>query len=107
MPGHDPIALRLQRLDLQTQTLVLAALAADRDEGKVVKPAAVAQLFGDFALPAPVKIANVFASLKGKKLITSIAAHGSYKVTPMGREAVAQRLSGLDLVALIAEGATA
>lgn len=106
MAVHDPVALRLQRLDLQAQTLVLAALAADRDDAKVVTLAAVSQLFNDFALPAPVKIANVFASLKTKKFATPVTGRGAYKVTPMGRAAVAEKLSGLDLVALIAEGAT-
>ena len=106
MVAHDPVALRLQRLDLQGQTLVLAALAADRDDAKVVTQAAVGQMFNDFALPAPVKIANVFASLKTKKFVTPVKGRGAYKVTPMGRAAVAEKLSGLDLVALIAEGAT-
>lgn len=36
----------------------------------------------------------------------SAPGKGSYKVTPKGREAVAEKMSGLDLVALIAEGAT-
>ncbi|MCU1523761.1 MAG: hypothetical protein JWO18_655 [Microbacteriaceae bacterium] len=106
MTGHDPIALRLQRLDQQIQTLVLASLAADRDDKKIVTPAAVSQLLIDFAIPAPAKIANTFASLKNKKLVMSVPGKGAYKVTPAGREAVAEKMSGLDLVALIAEGAT-
>lgn len=104
--SHDPVALRLQHLDLQTQTLALAALAADRDDAKVVTPTATSQLFSDFALPAPVKIANVFASLKTKKFVTPVTGRGAYKVTPMGRAAVAEKLSGLDFVALVAEGTT-
>lgn len=107
MPQHDPIALRLQRLDLQTQTLVLAALVADRTDDRVATPAAVLQLFFDFALPAPMKIANTFAALKTKNLLTSVPGRGSYKVTPTGREYISEKLSGLDLVALIAEGASA
>lgn len=58
MGSNDPIALRLQHLDQQARTLVLASLAADRDDKKVVTPAAVSQLFIDFAIPAPVKTAN-------------------------------------------------
>lgn len=107
MASHDPVAPRLQRLDLQAQSLVLAALAADRDENNVVKPSTVTALFNDFALPAPAKIGNVFTALKGKKFVTPAPGHGSDKVTPLGREAVAERMSGLDLVALVAEGATA
>jgi hypothetical protein len=103
--GQDPVALRLQRFDQQTQTLVLASLAADRDEMKVVTAAAVNQLFMDFALPSPAKIGNTFISLKNKKFITPSPGRGAYKVTPMGREAVSEKMSGLDLVALLAEGA--
>lgn len=103
---HDPVALRLQRLDMQSQTLVLAALAADRSEGKVTSPGAVMQLFQNFALPAPLKIANVFAALKTKKYLTPATGRGCYKVTPLGRAHVGERISGLDIVALIAEGAS-
>lgn len=106
MVNHDPIALRLQGLDLQVQTIVLASLAADRSDDRVVTQAVVSQLFEDFALPSPVKISNVFASLKTKKLLTSISGRGRYKVTPRGRAAAAEQLSGLDMVALVAEGAT-
>lgn len=106
MAGHDPVALRLQRLDLQAQTLVLAGLTADRTEGKVATPAAVMQLFSSFALPAPAKIGNVFAALKTKEYLTPVAGKGNYKVTPLGRAYVGEKLSGLDVVALIAEGAT-
>lgn len=106
MATHDPVALRLQRLDQQIQTLVLAALAADRDDSRVVTPAAVSQLFIDFAVPAPVKIANTFAALKSKKHLTSVPGRGAYKVTPEGRATVAEKMSGLDLVALVAEGAS-
>ena len=64
---HDPVALRVQRLDLQLQTLVLGQLAASRSEGGAFSPASVAQLFHDFGLPAPAKIANVFMALTTKK----------------------------------------
>lgn len=103
MPAQDPVALRLQHLDLQAQTLVLAALVADRDEAKTVTPASVAHVFDDFALPAPSKIANVFRALTTKKLLTPLSGRGAYKVTPIGRAAVADHVSGLDLVALEAE----
>jgi hypothetical protein len=103
---HDPVALRLQRLDRQAQTLVLAALAADRTEGKSTSPAAVLQLFEDFALPAPAKIGNVFAALKTKNYLTASTGRGAYKVTPLGRAYVGEVVSGLDIVALMAESAT-
>jgi hypothetical protein len=105
LTGHDPVALRLQRLDLQTQTLVLAALAADRAEDRVTSPAAVAQLFEDFALPAPGRLGNVFAALMRKGFLTPASGRGNYKITPIGRARVSEQMSGLDVVALIAEGA--
>jgi hypothetical protein len=105
MAGHDPVALRLQRLDLQTQTLVLAALATDRTDGRVTTAAAVMQLFEDLSLPAPAKIGNVFGSLKTKGYLTPTAVRGNYKVTPLGRAHAGEKMSGLDVVALIAEGA--
>lgn len=105
MTINDPVTLRLQHLDLQMQTLVLATLAVDRNDKNVVTPSAVHQLFNDFALPAPTKITNVFASLKNKQYVTSVTGHGLYKVTPIGRAVVAQKMSGPDLVALVAEGA--
>lgn len=107
MASHDPVALRLQKLDLQSQSLVLASLAADRDPDKIVTPAAVSALFNDFALPPPAKMSNVFASLRTKKLVTPVPGVGRYKITPLGREAVSAKLSGLDLVTLIAESAAA
>ena len=97
MAGQDPVALRLQRLDLQVQTLVLAALAADRDEGKVTTPASVTELFNDFALPAPARIGNVFAALKAKKYLTPAIGRGSYKVTPLGRAYVRSKCQGSTL----------
>lgn len=106
MAEHGAVALRLQRLEVQAQTLVLAALAADRTEGNVVTPAAVMQLFDAFALPAPGKIGNVFASLKMKKYLTPTTGRGMYKVTPVGRAYIQEKVSALDVVALIAEGAT-
>jgi hypothetical protein len=104
--SYDPVALRLQRLDLSAQTLALSALAADRDDAKVVTPNAVSQLFEAFALPAPAKISNVFASLKAKKFLRSVPGRGAHKVTPIGHAEVADKLSALDFVALVAEGAT-
>lgn len=106
MTIRDPVALRLQHLDLQMQTLVLATLAVDRNSKNVVTPSVVNHLFNDFALPAPTKITNVFASLKTKRYITRVKGHGLYKVTPMGRAVVAQKMSKLDIAALVAESAT-
>lgn len=102
---HDPVALRVQRLDLQLQTLVLGQLAAGRSEGGAFSPAAVAQLFHDFGLPAPAKIANVFTALTTKKWFAKQPQRGTYKVTPAGQAKVREQMTGLDLVALVAESA--
>jgi hypothetical protein len=94
-------------MGLVDQTLILAELQEDRSPNRTLTPASVAKLFSDFALPAPVKIGNTFASLVTKKYLTKVSAGGTYRVTPLRREAVAERVSGLDLVALVAEGASA
>jgi len=106
MASRDPVALRVQGLGLVEQTLVLAQLQSGRTEDATVAPAAVAQMFDDFALPAPAKIGNMFASLVSKKYLTKVKGHASYKVTPSGAARVSEQLSGLDLVALVAENAT-
>lgn len=105
MSTHDPVALRVQRLDLQMQTLVLGQLAASRAEGGTFSSAVVTQLFHDFALPAPPRITNAFAALTTKKLFTKQPQRGVYKVTPTGQAKVREQMTGLDLVALVAESA--
>jgi hypothetical protein len=102
---HDPVALRVQRLDLQLQTLVLGQLAASRSEGDAFSPAAVLQLFHDFGLPAPAKVANIFTALTKKKWFSKQPQRAAYKVTPAGQAKVREQMTGLDLVALVAESA--
>ncbi|MHB8794362.1 MAG: hypothetical protein ACYC90_02695 [Candidatus Nanopelagicales bacterium] len=89
------------------QTLVLAQLAASRSDDGTFSPGAVTRLFHDFALPAPAKIGNVFATLATKKLLTKQPQRGMYKVTPEGHGRVREQMTGLDLVALVAEAAHA
>jgi len=103
--GQDPVALRVQRLDLQLQTLVLGQLAASRSEGSAFSPASVLLLFHDFGLPAPAKIANIFTALTTKKLFAKQPQRGAYKVTPTGQAKIREQMTGLDLVALVAESA--
>lgn len=104
---HDPVALRVQRLDQQLQTLVLGQLAASRSGDGTFSPAMVSTLFHELALPAPAKIANVFSSLTMKKLLAKQPRRGMYKVTPTGHSKVREQMSGLDIVALEAEAAHA
>lgn len=103
MINHDPVALRLQRLDLQTQTLVLAEFAARRTEKAKVSQASVTQLFHAFSLPAPAKIANVFTALTSKGLLTKLPDRGAYRVTPEGQARVTDRMTASDFLALAAE----
>lgn len=102
---HDPVALRVQRLDLHHQTLVLGQLAASRSGVGVFAPSSVAQLFSDFSLPAPAKIANVFSSLTAKKWFAKQPKRAAYKVTPLGQAKIREHMSDLDLATLIAEAA--
>lgn len=106
MATHDPVALRLQRLDLQTQALILSYLDASRADGKRTTPGAVNDLFHEFGLPAPVKIGNVFTSLATKTLLTKLPDRGAYRVTPLGQSRVGEVVSGIDLAALVAEAAS-
>ena len=101
--SHDPVALRLQHLDLQQQTLVLGQLAADRSKNGAFSPGDVAQLFHDFGLPAPARIANVFSALVTKKLFAKQPQRGAYKVTPVGQAKVREQMTALDLMTLVAE----
>jgi hypothetical protein len=100
---HDPVALRVQGLGLIEQTLVLAQIQAGRTPDATATPAAVAQLFDDFALPAPARIGNMFASLASKGYVSRMKGGSYYKITPTGSARVAQQLSALDMVALVAE----
>jgi hypothetical protein len=103
--AHDPVALRLQRLDLQLQTLVLGQLAASRSDDGSFSPGTAFQLFHDFALPAPAKIGNVFTALTKKKWFSKQPQRAAYKVTPAGQAKAREQMTDLDLVALVAESA--
>lgn len=103
--ASDPVALRLQRLDLQLQALVLGQLAASRSSDGSFSPGTALQLFHDFALPAPAKIGNVFTALTKKKWFAKQPQRAFYKVTPAGQAMVREQMTDLDLVALVAESA--
>src|SRR5690606_16864324 len=103
--SDEGIALRLQGLSLQTQTLVLAQLSATRNPDGVAVPSDVNRLFFELGLPAPVKMGNVISSLVTKKYLAKGSARGVYKITPTGKKSVGDHLSSLDFTALIAEAA--
>jgi hypothetical protein len=87
------------------QTLVLGQLAASRSDDGSFAPGTALQLFHDFALPAPAKIANVFTALTKKKWLAKQPQRAAYKVTPVGQAKVRDQMTDLDLVALVAEAA--
>lgn len=103
--AQDPVALRLQRLDVQLQTLVLGQLAASRSDDGSFSPGTALHLFHDFALPAPAKIGNVFTALTKKNWFAKQPQRAAYKVTPAGQAKVRDQMTDLDLVALVAESA--
>lgn len=103
--SDEGIALRLQGLSLQTQTLVMAQLSASRNPNGLVVPSDVNKLFFELGLPGPAKIGNVVSSLLTKKYLAKGSARGVYKLTPMGKKSVGDHLSSLDFTALIAEAA--
>lgn len=99
---EDSLGLRVQRMPLADQVLVLASLTADRSESGTFSGRAVNQLFYDAALPLPSRISDQFASLRRSQLVTPGRAHGAWLLTPLGRQRVAELVGG-DAGALLAE----
>lgn len=98
----DSIGVRVQRMTMADQALVLASIATERSEDDTFSGRAILGLFEDTALPAPAKIGNVFNTLKTAGQATPAKAHGAWKLTPVGKQRVAE-LIGDDAAALIAE----
>lgn len=103
MYRNQSIALRVQKLSLKLQTLILSQMAAARSTDATLAPAEVSSLFSDLALPSPARIGNIIATLTREGLLTKVGGRGSYRVTPLGKEAIRQELSDLDIASLYAE----
>lgn len=101
----EPVGLRLQRLPLRTQVLVLAQLAQSRGSTGSVAAAEVTDLFHELSLPAPARTANDFAALAKAGHLAKGRERGQYRITPSGRAASEAAVSAIDLVALEAESA--
>lgn len=97
----EAIGVRVQRMTIVDQALVLASIAAGRSDDNTFTGRSVMALFDETALPAPAKIANVFGTLKKGGRATPTKAHGAWKLTPLGRKHVAE-LIGDDAPALLA-----
>lgn len=100
--NEEPVGVRVQRMPLTDQVLVLASIAAGRSEDDTFSGRVVMGLFNDTALPGPAKIANVLGSLRKAGRATPAKAHGTWKLTPLGKQRVAE-LIGEDAAALLAE----
>jgi len=99
---EESIGIRVQRMPISDQALVLASVASGRAEDGTFTGRAVTQLFYEASLPVPDKIANVFTALKRAGRATHAKAHGAWTLTPVGRQRVAE-LVGADAAALLAE----
>ena len=102
-PTNYSVGVRLQRMDLYAQALVLARLAQARFSQGQFTPKQLLDLFSDFTLPPPSKISNVIAKLRNEALLTPGSESGTWKMTPLGRQSSFDYLSDLDLAAFNAE----
>lgn len=98
----DPIGIRIQRMAVSDQALILASIASGRSEDGTFTAPSVAQLFYDAALPVPAKMGNVFTTLRRNDRATPARARGAWSLTPLGRKRVSD-LVGADATALLLE----
>ena len=62
----DSVGVRVQRMPLGSQAIVLASIASGRSKDGTFSGGAVMELFYDVSLPPPAKIGNVLASLRSR-----------------------------------------
>ena len=99
------VGVRLQKMNLDEQALVLARIAQVRLPEGQFTPKQIEDLFINLTLPIPVKISNVIAKLRKAGLLTQ-GNKGKWRMTPLGRQTSFDYLSDLDLAAFTAESAT-
>lgn len=103
----DSVALRVQRLPVTDQVLVLGRLAEARSELGRFAPIAIDDLFDDFGLPRPTKVSNVLSRLEDRGDVSRMRdSRGSWRLTPAGRAKSVELIGDMDLAALVAEAAT-
>lgn len=105
MSSADPVGLRLQRMNLRDQVLVLAQMGESRSEDRGVSAAEVEALFREFGLPPPARVSNDFAAHVASRDMTSTGRRGRYRLTPVGRHAIDHLIADLDMSSLVAESA--
>jgi hypothetical protein len=107
MPHENyTVGVRLQRLQLHEQALVLARLAQSRSQAGQFTPKDLESLFCSFALPPPTKISNIVAKLRKDSLLTQGNKASTWRMTPLGRQASLELLSDIDFAAFSAESAS-
>jgi hypothetical protein len=104
--GDYTVGVRLQRMDLHEQALILARLAQSRFSENQFTPKHLEELFCGFALPKPAKISNIIAKLRKDGLITQGSQTATWRMTPLGRQTSLELLSDLDLAGFSAESAS-
>lgn len=102
--AEDSVGVRLQRLGIQDQTLVLARFAQARLSG-AFSPAEVRELFDELSIPPPNDVADVISKLGTKAYVTSLGSR-RWRLTPIGRQKSIQLFSEMDLVAAAAEASS-
>jgi hypothetical protein len=104
----DPVALRLQELDLRRQVLVLARLAEERSESGRVAPGEIDALFDDIGLPRPKRVSDVLASLEREGLVSRMKGRGAvWRLTPKGGAKNESLFTEIDLAALLSDAVAA
>lgn len=98
----DSIGIRVQRMPVPDQALVLASIASARSSDGTFSGRAVTDLFYDTSLPVPDKIGNVFDTMKRAGRVTPARHHGAWSLTPLGRQR-ASELVGNEASVLLTE----
>jgi len=105
-PAGQTIGVRLQKMGFAEQAIVLARFAQARGMDGQFTRKQLEQLFVDSSLPKPINISDIVAKLRNKRFLTAGMQKGTWRMTPMGRQASLALLSDLDLAAFSAESAS-
>lgn len=98
----DPVGVRIQRMPIAVQTLILASIVSARSEEGTFTGQGVTELFRSVALPPPARIADILRTLKRNGLATPAGPRGEWRITPLGRQQ-ASEVVGEEAPALLAE----
>ncbi len=104
--GNYTVGVRLQKMELFEQALVLARLAQARFPDGQFTPKQLEGLFCSFALPKPANVSNIVAKLRKDGFLTHGSKSSTWRMTPLGKQTSLQFLSDLDLAAFSAEAAS-